>query len=117
MSIKRISAAVVQVKCISCGAITDHVLGDIKAATTSVLFPPCPACQKSKLLANVIAGPIVKTGSAGLVQSWIKALHNRLILDGYTVDGFSPDLVPADLHEGASVWPEGESVVEFVIAT
>jgi hypothetical protein len=68
-------------------------------------------------MANVIAGPIIKTGSAAIIQAWIKTLHQRLILQGYTMENFNAESVPAGIHDGALVWPEGDSVVEFVAVT
>jgi hypothetical protein len=116
MSIQRIAADTVHVKCRSCQAITGHALADLRAAHKSVSFPPCPSC-KSAIMANVIAGPITKNGSAALMQAWIKTLHQRLISNGHTIETFNAEAVQAGIHDGALVWPEGDSVVEFIAAT
>lgn len=116
MAFKRIYADRVEIVCGECGAPDEHPLTALVAAERMVRFPRCSACKRTSLALNVAPGPITKTGQAAVLQSWIKALHQKLVQSGR----IHPEMTEiADLEEfyaGAASWPAGDAVETMVLS-
>jgi len=112
MGLKRISEQHVIATCVLCSTANSYALADLRAGQRMVIFPRCPACQKGTLQGHLSTGPITQVGRAGQMQSWIRALHQKLVAAGQLVDGVTLESIPSGMYDGAVTWPVGDEVVE-----
>ncbi len=112
MGLNRISEQHVVAICVLCNAENSYALTDLRAGQRMVIFPRCPACQRGTLQGHISTGAITQDGRSGQMQSWIRALHQKLVAAGQLIDGMKPEAIPSGLYDGAVTWPVGDEVIE-----